>query len=60
MAAIATVFAMEPEMILMDEPTTAVPQSTAGGHRMEPPLCQQSPNRIIQDSGGCRFTPASA
>ena len=37
MAAIATVFAMEPEMILMDEPTTAVPQSTAGGHRMEPP-----------------------
>ena len=37
MAAIATVFAMEPEMILMDEQTPAVPQSTAGGHRMEPP-----------------------
>ena len=37
MAAIATVFAMEPEMILMDEQTTAVPLSTAGGHRMEPP-----------------------
>lgn len=60
MAAIATVFAMEPEMILMDEQTPAVPQSTAGGHRMEPPLCQQSQHRIIQDSGVCRFTLAYA
>ena len=60
MAAIATVFAMEPEMILMDEPTIAVPQSTAGGHRMEAPLYRQSPHRIIQDSGVCRCKPAYA